>query len=359
MAYGGDLQANTAVDLMVGPFVDEDNGKTAETSLTITQAEVRLSKNGGNMAQKSEATSLTHDELGNYVCKLDTTDTNAEGILTLMIHESGALPIKMDYTVLSQAAYISKYTAKDTGYMDVNIVEINDTATNLDKLIDADTAVAADGNLDAIVVDGSVFAHIMTVDKTTDSYNATESSLQAAGTDNDAIKAETVLIVEDTNAIEGKLPTNKFMGSSDGADDDTTLNTIAEDVVNINGIVPAAVADLGTVQSGDSFAIVNGVAGLVAINSDVEAILGHTGTDGVLVSATAITAIWAKAMSDLAGIPAYNASVLDAINITFMALRNKQTATSSEQTIRNNAGATIATSVLSDAAGTTTKEEYA
>jgi len=42
-----------------------------------------------------------------------------------------------------------------------------------------------------------------------------------------AVKAETVLIVEDTNEIQGKLPTNKFMGSSDGANDDGTLNTIA------------------------------------------------------------------------------------------------------------------------------------
>ncbi len=33
-------------------------------------------------------------------------------------------------------------------------------------------------------------------------------------------------ILDDTNEIQGKLPTNKFMGSSDGADDDGTLNTI-------------------------------------------------------------------------------------------------------------------------------------
>lgn len=34
-------------------------------------------------------------------------------------------------------------------------------------------------------------------------------------------------ILTDSNEIQGKLPTNKFMGSSDGADDDGTLNTIA------------------------------------------------------------------------------------------------------------------------------------
>lgn len=33
-------------------------------------------------------------------------------------------------------------------------------------------------------------------------------------------------IETDTNEIQGKLPTNKFMGSSDGADDDGTLDTI-------------------------------------------------------------------------------------------------------------------------------------
>lgn len=124
MSFGGYLQANTAVDVMLGPFVDDTDGKTAEPGLTITQAEVRLSKNGGNMAQKNEATSLTHDELGNYVCKLDTTDTNTEGILTIMVHESGALPIKMDYMVLAQAAYISHVTAKDAGFMDVNIKSV-------------------------------------------------------------------------------------------------------------------------------------------------------------------------------------------------------------------------------------------
>ena len=35
---------------------------------------VRLSKNGGDIAQKNEAASLTHDELGVYGCPIDATD---------------------------------------------------------------------------------------------------------------------------------------------------------------------------------------------------------------------------------------------------------------------------------------------
>jgi hypothetical protein len=101
------LKQSTAVDVIVGPFIDDSDGKTAETGLTITQAEVRLSKNGGNMAQKNEATALTHDELGYYDCNLDTTDTNTLGRLQLMIFESGALPVYHEYMVLTANVYDS------------------------------------------------------------------------------------------------------------------------------------------------------------------------------------------------------------------------------------------------------------
>ena len=61
------------------------------------------------------------------------------------------------------------------------------------------------------------------------------------GTDIDAILA-------DTAEVQGKLPTNKFMGSSDGADDDGTLNTIATDTTtDIPALIATAQADLDTI----------------------------------------------------------------------------------------------------------------
>jgi hypothetical protein len=95
------LKQSTAVDFLAGPFVDDGDGKTAETGLTITSAEVRLSKNGGNMAAKNEATSLAHDELGMYVCKLDATDTNTLGTLQVTIYESGALMVYHEFMVVT------------------------------------------------------------------------------------------------------------------------------------------------------------------------------------------------------------------------------------------------------------------
>jgi hypothetical protein len=104
------LKQSTAVTLKIGPFLDETDGKTAETGLTIAQADVRLSKNGGDIAQKGEATSCTHDELGIYGCPLNATDTGTLGRLQLWVHESGALPVWHDFMVITANVYDSLFS---------------------------------------------------------------------------------------------------------------------------------------------------------------------------------------------------------------------------------------------------------
>jgi hypothetical protein len=101
------LKQSTAVTLKIGPFIDDTDGKTAETGLTIAQADVRLSKNGGDIAQKTEATSCTHDELGIYGCPIDATDTATLGRLQLWVHESGALPVWHEFMVVTANIYDS------------------------------------------------------------------------------------------------------------------------------------------------------------------------------------------------------------------------------------------------------------
>jgi len=56
-------------------------------------------------------------------------------------------------------------------------------------------------------------------------------------------RADIAAILTDSNEIQGKLPTNKFMGSSDGADDDTTLNTIATDAARLTAARAAVLTD--------------------------------------------------------------------------------------------------------------------
>jgi hypothetical protein len=169
-----------------------------------------------------------------------------------------------------------------------------------------------------------------------------------------------VVILADVTGLDGDV-----MRGTDGA------NTTVPDAA---GVAPTAVENRQEMDSNSTqlAAIIEDTGTTlenrqVAILADVTGIDGDAmrGTDGANTTvpdaagtAPTVDEIWAKAMSDLAGIPAFNASVLDAINISFMALRNKQTGTAAAQTIANDAGATIATAVLSDAAGTTTKEEY-
>lgn len=100
------LKQSQAITVLLGPFLDETDGKTAETALTISQSDVLLWKQSGTtLAQKNEATSCTHRSNGLYTCPLNTTDTGTLGILTISVHESGALPIRQDYTVLDANVY--------------------------------------------------------------------------------------------------------------------------------------------------------------------------------------------------------------------------------------------------------------
>jgi hypothetical protein len=100
MAFGGFLKQSTAVDVLLGPFVDSTDGDTDENALTISQGDVLLSKNGQSLAQKNDATACAFDSTGYYNCELDATDTNTVGQLTVIVHESGALPVRLDFQVV-------------------------------------------------------------------------------------------------------------------------------------------------------------------------------------------------------------------------------------------------------------------
>jgi hypothetical protein len=106
-----DLRQSTAVNVLLGPFLDDTDFKTAETGLTLSQADIQLSKNAAAFAQKNESTSATHRTSGHYMVPLDATDTNTLGMLRIEVVESGALPVWRDFMVLTAAAWDSLYAA--------------------------------------------------------------------------------------------------------------------------------------------------------------------------------------------------------------------------------------------------------
>ena len=106
MAFCGFLRQSTAVDVLIGPFVEDSDADTPTTGLTL---DVELSKNGQALANKNDATAPVHDAAGTvdgyYNCELDTTDTNTVGQLTLVAHHADALPIRLDFQVMTQSRY--------------------------------------------------------------------------------------------------------------------------------------------------------------------------------------------------------------------------------------------------------------
>ena len=105
------VKQSTAVDVVIGPFVDDTDGKTPETGLTISQGDCQLTKNAGSVAQKNSATAASHLGGGHYKVPLNTTDTGTLGMLRLYVNESGALPAWLDMMVMPANVWDSLFGA--------------------------------------------------------------------------------------------------------------------------------------------------------------------------------------------------------------------------------------------------------
>ena len=151
------LRKSTAVDVLIGPFVDAGDGKTAETGLTI---DVELSKNGQPLANKSDATAPTDDAAGSidgyYNCQLNVTDTNTVGTLKLIAFNAAALHVFETFMVLEQDVYDATYGSSATMAASVASI-LEDTATTIPATIaTVDTVVdAVKVVTDAISTNGS------------------------------------------------------------------------------------------------------------------------------------------------------------------------------------------------------------
>jgi hypothetical protein len=119
------LKQSTAYTWKAGPFIDDTDGKTAETALSIAQADIRLSKNGGDYAQTHNTAGATHDEYGEYDIPLDTTDTGTLGTLKVKIHKTGALPVWQEFMVITANVYDTLFS---TDKLEVDVAQLLGTA---------------------------------------------------------------------------------------------------------------------------------------------------------------------------------------------------------------------------------------
>ncbi len=102
------LRQSTAVDVLIGPFVDGTDGVTTEEAVSPS---VQLSKNGQTAATKNEGTTPAHDNAGYYNCVFDATDTGTVGTLVAFIEGSTAtfLQVRHEFQIMDTAAFDALY----------------------------------------------------------------------------------------------------------------------------------------------------------------------------------------------------------------------------------------------------------
>ena len=111
---GGWLKESTTQTIVLGPFLSDTDFKSPQTGLTITAAEVFLSKVGSVYAAKNESSALSPMGTGMYSGILNATDTNTTGRLDVFITESGALVVWDTFMVLPANVYDSLVAAPRT-----------------------------------------------------------------------------------------------------------------------------------------------------------------------------------------------------------------------------------------------------
>ncbi len=137
----------------MGPFVDVADGFTPQTDIGnpdtdltgVDEAELLKHNGAGTVDLISGANvwaAITGCD-GWYDLTFSGTDTNAEGLLDLVIQDdSDCLPVHKQFMVLAEAAYDSKYVAKDDGFMDVNLKTVGRTDTQETEANNLESACA-------------------------------------------------------------------------------------------------------------------------------------------------------------------------------------------------------------------------
>ena len=251
------IKQSTAYTFRFGPFVDDTDGKTAETGLTIEDSHVRVSKAGANFIDKNETTNAAHDEAGFYVVILDATDTNAVGELQIAAHISGALPVFKTFQVVEEAIYDALFAASADLITKVDAIDtvvdavLVDTGTTLDGKINT-----IDGIVDAILVDTgtTLDGKLNTIDDFLDTEVAAiladTNELQTDWANGGRLDAliDTIIAGVNVTTIEGADATDAVQTSAGAALIAYNLDHLMKTAVASNGDMTAEITD-GSVLS--------------------------------------------------------------------------------------------------------------
>ena len=123
------LRQSTKTSIVLGPFVDDTDGKTAETGLTVGSIDVDLYKFSNTVPQaittsitpnasgsdSGNANDMVHIANGYYSLEISTGNTDTCGPLKLTANISGALPVWASFHVVEETIYDALFAGSATG----------------------------------------------------------------------------------------------------------------------------------------------------------------------------------------------------------------------------------------------------
>ena len=261
------LRQSTIQTIRFGPFLDSTDGVTAETALTVAQADRQLSKDGGAFAQSGETGNSTHDTDGWYSDDLTATDTNTVGELILQVVVAGSLPVWMRWYVLEESVYDDLFASGAALTQAADIWAVaragNQAVGTFGERVDANiTQVSGDSaaadNLESDY-DGTGYA------KTNSTIGTCTTNSDMRGTDNAALAS-----------VLGGLADAAAAGDPTSAD---TLMQYAKQLVNVFVGTAGITTWPAEAQPGNAVSIAEAIR---AIAVDVAGLNGDAmrGTDG-------------------------------------------------------------------------------
>lgn len=141
------LRQSTATAVLIGPFIDDTDGKTPETALAVGSIDIGLykasnthplTKIGVAPAASGSSHDMAHTGNGWYSLELTAGDTDTVGRFTITGNASGALPVWNEFQILPPEVYdnpagaVWAYASRTlTAFGSNTLIEWTYTLTNL------------------------------------------------------------------------------------------------------------------------------------------------------------------------------------------------------------------------------------
>ncbi|KKM22163.1 hypothetical protein LCGC14_1628110 [marine sediment metagenome] len=338
MNYVGDFLEDATVYIPFNTF--DSNDPSASVTITdLVAGDVEVWKNGVVQTTPGAGVTVTLNigtNNGTHLIAVDTSNTTDAGWFV-----TGAdFQVRINGTTVDGAtinAWVGTFSTENR-FKEVTVTSmaanvITAAAINADAITNAkiaDDAIAVENIKDAAITAAKFAANAITSTVVADN-TITAAKLNADCITNAKI-ADNAIAVE--NIKDAAITAAKFAAN---AITSTVVadNTITAAKLNADCITNAKIAD-------------NAIAA------------ENLATAAIAADAVASTAFDNIVMSDLAtGAPSVTASLPVALNWLYEAFRNKTTTTATLVTLKKDDGSTdLAKATISDAAGTTTKEEF-